>query len=226
MKASTASRLVVAVYYDLVCPWCLIGKRNLARAVEDLGVLRPEVAVAHLWRPVELLPDTPSEGLPYEAFYEHRLGGAENVARRRSQIQAAGRAAGVEFAFDRIESLPNTSAAHGLVEGLSRTYDEAAIGAFIDRLFAAYFTRGQNIGAPRVLLQLARASGLDVVAGMKHADDHQRVSSRSAGHPTAPVAGVPAFIFEDGQILSGAHAPEVLLGAMLKAIEEKTAAVA
>ena len=36
--------LKVEVWFDLICPWCLIGKRNLDATLEVLHTRRPGVA--------------------------------------------------------------------------------------------------------------------------------------------------------------------------------------
>ena len=130
--------MTVEVFFDFVCPWCLIGKRQLDAAVRKLAELRPDVQLHIVWRSHALLPDTPVGGVPYRAFYVARLGSPEAVTRRRAQVQQAGTAAGVQFAFDRIELLPNTAKAHAWV---ARTA-QAQQAKFIDRIFTAYFLEG------------------------------------------------------------------------------------
>ena len=51
--------LSIEVYFDFICPWCLIGKRQLDQALAQLRVAQPEVQVAVSWRGVQLLPALP-----------------------------------------------------------------------------------------------------------------------------------------------------------------------
>ena len=53
------------VISDVICLWCLIGKRRLAKA---LDLLAPELAVSVRWQPFELNPDMPKEGMVRNAY--------------------------------------------------------------------------------------------------------------------------------------------------------------
>ena len=90
--------LSVEVSFDLVCPWCLIGKRHLDTALAMLRAQRPDVAVEIAWRSCPLLPRIPPQGVPFTDFYRQRLGSAGAVARRQAQVREAARAAGTEVA--------------------------------------------------------------------------------------------------------------------------------
>ena len=89
--------LEIEVFLDFICPWCLIGTRHLRAAMKRLTELRPEIELRVVWRSVQLLPNTPLVGEPYQAFYLARLGGSEAVAARRAQLQQAGRPVGINF---------------------------------------------------------------------------------------------------------------------------------
>jgi len=209
--------LNIEVFFDFICPWCLIGKRNLDTAVSRFAGLRPDVEVWVQWRPQQLLPFTPLGGMPYQAFYRDRLGSAEAVAARRAQVQQAGRAAGIEFAFDRIDVLPNTAAAHGLVDFAASRGGEGRRAALIDRLFTAYFLGGGNIGDDAVLERLGRECGLES-GGLKDHLAHARRQADPTGSGVSMAAtqvnGVPHFVFGPGASLSGAHSPQALVDAM------------
>lgn len=69
-----SQKLSLTAYFDLICPWCLIGKRHLTSALAMLRRQQPGVEVEIEWRPHILLPGTPMSGIPYQAFYERRLG--------------------------------------------------------------------------------------------------------------------------------------------------------
>ena len=56
--------LRVDVWFDVICPWCLIGKRSLGAALK-LDARRPDVTVDISWHSYPLMPDTPSCGVPY-----------------------------------------------------------------------------------------------------------------------------------------------------------------
>lgn len=214
MHAGVDQPLRIDAYFDLVCPWCWIGRRHLADAVLRFSHKEPELAVETLWHGVQLLPDTPAEGLPYQAFYERRLGGHAAVVARRQLVATAGRLAGIEFRFDRIQTMPNTQLAHHLIRHLQMRGDMRRVDTMIERLFAAYFMDGTDIGDADELCRIAASHDLD-------ASEMRRVlasaaQDRSAPNPgSAAISSVPHFVFSGGLAISGAQLPETLL-ALLK----------
>ena len=213
--------LTIDAYFDLICPWCMIGKRHLAAAVTELATLRPDVEPRVAWHPVMLMPETPVSGVPFQAFYEGRLGGAAAVVARQAQVRGAGRSAGIDFAFERIAVFPNTLAAHRLVQHAARQGGSRKAEAVIDATLSAYFTRGENIGDAIVLARLAARCGLDPLAVSAHLDssegaallDQQQEQARRRG-----ISGVPCFVFNDRLAVSGAHPPSALLDVMQRAL--------
>ncbi len=82
------SKLTFEVHFDFVCPWCWIGRRNQAEATRRFQRETPALAVETIWHGQQLLPETPLPGLPYQAFYEHRLGGPVAAAELSSILTA------------------------------------------------------------------------------------------------------------------------------------------
>jgi predicted DsbA family dithiol-disulfide isomerase len=209
--------LEIDVVFDFVCPWCLIGKRNLAAALARFAEMRPDVDVQVRWHSQQLLPDTPPSGVPYQAFYVARLGSAEAVAARRAQVRRAGAAAGVELAFDRIAVLPNTAAAHELVAWAGEQGTAAQQSALIGRVFEAYFIHAEDIGDPYVLARCAAACGLASEGIVERLADAREGRTRPRANDL-PASGVPLFVFNRSQALSGAHPPDTLLAALLQSV--------
>lgn len=208
--------LTIEVYFDLICPWCLIGKRHLANALQQLRATLPDLQPRIVWRSVPLLPDTPLNGLPYQEFYERRLGGPAAVAARRTQVREAGRLAEVEFAFDKIAVMPNTLAAHKLIELVASNGNAAQTDQLIEALFEAYFIAARDIGDLAVLLDIARECGFAI--------NLQQLAEASAAGSNAgeaqAVSGVPYYVFNHRLALSGAQPPETLLKAINQSIDQ------
>ncbi|MEX3979833.1 DsbA family oxidoreductase [Paraburkholderia sp. EG287A] len=214
--------LTIEAFFDFICPWCLIGKRNLDEAVARFANSRPDVRVRVQWRSHQLLPWTPLEGMPYQTFYRDRLGSAEAVAARRAQVQRAGRDAGVEFAFDRIEVLPNTAAAHDLVTFAASRGTREQSAALIDRVLKAYFMEGQNIGDYAVLERLGLECGLERESLAAHMAASERLADptgQRVPYADPQVNGVPYFVFNTGYSLSGVYSPVAMAGTMALAVE-------
>jgi predicted DsbA family dithiol-disulfide isomerase len=208
--------LGVEVHFDFLCPWCLIGKRQLDAALQRFEALAPAARVAVTWRSHELLPDTPPDGLDYEAFYIRRLGSPEAVAWRRLQVREAGRAAGVRFEFDRIRRLPNTARAHALLAQAQAQETPGLAARLVERVLAAYFLEGQDIGAPAVLERLGRECGLPEAA-FEAAESMARAMHAGLARPAGQgVGGVPLFVFDRARAVSGAGSADALLEALLQ----------
>ena len=57
------SEMNIEVVSDVVCPWCYVGKRRLEAALAQSD----DAVVAVRWRPFQLDPTIPSQGLDRRA---------------------------------------------------------------------------------------------------------------------------------------------------------------
>src|SRR3990172_7489619 len=127
--------LQIDVVSDVVCPWCFIGKRKLARALQLYGKRNPDAEPPRVaWHPYQLNPDLPEAGVDRRDYLARKFGGrsAEIYAR----ISAVGADVGILFAFDKVARQPNTLAAHGLI---ALAGDAGLQGAGGGALFRASF---------------------------------------------------------------------------------------
>ena len=207
--------LIIEVYFDLICPWCLIGKHNLDTALQQFRASRPDIRPRIVWRGLPLLPDTPLAGEPYQEFYVRRLGSPAAVTARRAQVREAGQLAGVDFAFDDITVLPNTLAAHALVELVADKGDEAQTAKLIEALFQAYFMAARDIGDVSVLLDIAGECGMTISL-----QQLVGATAKARQEQTAAVSGVPYYVFNERLALSGAHPPATLREAIQRSVDE------
>ena len=192
----------ISVFSDVICPWCYLGKRRLERAVASLGL---DDAVSLRWLPFELNPDMPEDGVP-RAEYRTRKFGAERSAELDARMQGLGREDGVTFAFDKMERTPNTRRAHMLI---AHAHDEGRGDAVVEALFRAYFEDARDIGDPAVLAEIAAAQGLAPEAAQAALGSdtlRETVVMLERRASEIGIGGVPLFIFENGQAVSGAQA--------------------
>src|SRR5437588_10047596 len=88
----------IEVVSDVVCPWCLIGKRRLEKALALLG--REDVQIR--WRPFELNPDAPKGGYDRQAYRTRKFGSKEYAQQLEARVVQAGVEDGILFRFDQI----------------------------------------------------------------------------------------------------------------------------
>jgi len=206
----------IAVFSDVVCPWCYVGRRRLERAVELLGD-KHEVRVT--WKPYQLNSWVPAEGMDRAEYRRIKFGSAERSSGMDTRLQEAGHGEGIELAFDKIARTPNTFQAHRLI-WLAAQHDRQI--EMVDTLFKAYFTDGRDIGDRATLIELAGAAGLDTEATARFLDSDEGVSEveeeeqvgRSLG-----IDGVPFYLLADKYGVSGAQPPEVLANVIERVVE-------
>ena len=194
------------IFSDTICPWCYIGKRRLERALRQ----RPMPELAIRWRAFQLNPGMPSGGMDRQQYLAAKFGSAERAGRLYDTVTRVGSEEGIRFRFDRIARTPNTMKSHRLL-ALAGQYGVQS--TMLDRLFAAYFTEGRDIGSAEVLTEIGLAAGLpqaeiesalaeDSPIGTSLAEDFL---ARRQG-----INGVPYFVFNGRFGLSGAQEPEAL----------------
>ncbi len=206
--------LRIDVYADTVCPWCYLGKRRLAVALAARAPLAPRV----IWRPFELHPDLPVDGVDRDSYLAARAVDRAALERAHHTLVDLGRAQGIEFRFDRIERVPNTRRSHLLVALAAR---RDCADAMLERLMSAYFGEGADIGDFDTLVALAADIGLEArearrAITLRHGQDAIIAAQRHAA--SLGLTGVPTFVFNGEYALSGAQEPAALAGAMDEAV--------
>ncbi|VVP69765.1 hypothetical protein PS918_00999 [Pseudomonas fluorescens] len=210
-------RLRIDVFFDFICPWCLIGKRQLEHAQVQLRSRHPDVQITTMWHGVQLLPQIPVQGESFADFYRKRLGNADAVTMRQAQVQQAAAAVGLTIDLSNIATMPNTADAHRLLERVSAQGNAVQCDTLLERLFAAYFQKGEDLGCRVTLLAIARSCGIDpeVVADCLKGD-----ATPFDGFPGG-TSGVPSFQFDRRMTVVGAQPAQALLVAMNEALKER-----
>lgn len=214
MSTTNTVSYLLEIVSDTICPWCYIGKRRLEAALDLLG----DAATLDVrWRPFELNPDMPREGVERRAYRSRKFGSWERSQQLDAQVKAVGARDGLDFHHERMARTPNTLASHALV----RLAGEAgAQNATVEALFKAYFTDGLDVGNPDVLAEIGVACGLDriqVAAALN--DDKLRadIKSEAQSFVQGGISGVPTVMLNRYVLFAGAQAPELIAKALRRA---------
>lgn len=205
--------LTIEIYSDVVCPWCYVGKRRLERALSQVGS-----DIATTWRPFQLNPTMPKDGMDRTAYLEAKFGSLEAFRQLEEHVLAAGASERIGFAFEKIARTPNTFAAHRLIWFGERKGCQDAV---VDSLFRGYFEEGADIGSIVRLVQLAERAGLNREAVERFLQSDEgiaEVKAEEAAGRKLGIRGVPYFIVNGTYTISGAQ-PSSRFVEMLKQVE-------
>lgn len=214
--SSAAKGIQIDIASDVVCPWCIIGFLQLRRALSRTGL-----AARLRWHPFELNPDMPPEGQNLREHVAEKYGAtAEDSDRARETLVEMGAELGFTFAFTDDSRIVNTFAAHQLLdwaEGQGRQHDLKLA------LFAAYFTRGEDVSDPAVLERAAVTAGLDGPAARHALDSGAHVAAVRAKQRVwteRGVHGVPTMVFGQKYMVTGAQEVDGYITLLNRVAEE------
>ena len=201
----------IAIYSDLICPWCYIGKRRMEEA---LRLLPPGTEVSQSWRPFQLNPEMLREGLNRKMYRTKKFGSWEKSLALDAQVTADGKTVGIEFRYDLQTHTPNTFDSHRLVwlAGTAGVQD-----AVVEALFRAYFCEGANFSDHIQLIEIGASAGLEVARLKGFFDGEEGASAVRAEEQRAKmldISGVPLYVVNKTALISGAQPPETFLEAI------------
>jgi len=197
------------VFSDIVCPWCYLGKRRLEQTLAALSPHQADVT----WRAYRLDPTIPREGIDRDTYLTQKFGGAEAIEHSHRRLTEMGRAEGIDYHFDLIRRSPNTIDAHRVIRWAATEGRQETV---VERLFAAYFTEGRDVGDRAVLAAIAREAGLagDVAARLATDEDMASVQDEIDTAYRMGITGVPCFVIDRRVGVMGAQTRDVLLEAI------------
>ncbi len=206
----------IDVVSDVVCPWCIVGYRQLDAALKQENVL------AQLrWHPFELNPNMGAEGQNLREHIAEKYGSTpEQSQQARARLTGLGAELGFTFKFSDDSRIVNTFAAHQLLDWAEAQGRQHPLKL---ALFDAYFTKQQDVSDTEVLLSTIEAVGLDRIAARKALESGahvQPVREKQQFWTSRGISGVPSMVFGGKYLLTGAQGAETYAQVLQRCLAE------
>lgn len=201
-----------------MCPFCYIGKRKFEMALEQFPD-KEHIEVE--WKSFQLMPELKTA--PGKSM-NHILAETKGISPDQAKVmnQQVTRLAGqVGLDYNLEKSIPaNTFNAHRFAH-FAKTQGKQIEAE--EALFKAYFTDTQNIDDYAVLIQLGKEIGLEedrLKAALEDGSYSNEVRQDIYEAHQIGVRGVPFFVFDRKQAVSGAQDPSTFLQVLEKTFAE------
>ncbi len=215
---TAATTIRIDIVSDVVCPWCIVGLKQLEKA---LASLEGEVIAEVHWHPFELNPQMPPEGQDLREHIAEKYGSSRaDSDAARSRLTALGESLGFEFRFHEGMRIRNTFRAHQLLHWAG---EQGAETALTRELFHSYFTLQENVDDPEALVATAARAGLDpaeateILSDGRYAD---AVRQEERLWLQRGISAVPSFVFDERYLIPGAQDASVFASVLQKLREE------
>jgi predicted DsbA family dithiol-disulfide isomerase len=229
-QVSTRPTVTVEVWSDVVCPWCYIGKRKfaagLAQVEAELTEAGIDVAFDVSYHPYQLDPTAaPGRATPVIDAYAKKFGGPERASAIIANVSQRAAEVGLEFRMDRALRA-NTLLAHRLIWLAAQPDSPVTQDAMKERLLAAYFHDGLNIGDPDVLADCAAEIGFDrgevyeFLASGRGTDDVRAELDVASDNG---ITAVPTYVINGRWAIPGAQEPETFAQVLRKMADQAVA---
>lgn len=204
----------IEIWSDYVCPFCYIGERKLSKALE-LTKMKDKVEI--VFHSFELNPHAKKE---YDENINKLMADKYGMSLERAieankGIVESAQSVGLVFNFEDLQPT-NTFDAHR-VSHLARS--EGKLIEFTEAVMRSYFTDSLNISDTSVLLKVAKEVGLSSsrvkeILDSKEFTDEVRQDEQKASQSN--ISGVPYFLFNGEEAISGAQAVEIFVDVIEK----------
>jgi len=199
----------VEIWSDVVCPFCYIGKRRFEHALKQFA---HNENVEIEWRSFQLDPDAkPVPGQTVHEYLAQRKGVSVQEGKRMNDYMAdMAKEVGLQYNFDKAV-ITNTLDAHRVLHFAKKHGKQNELK---ERLFAAYYTEGRDLGNAETLAELAETVGLEgeKVKEMLQSDAYKtEVTQDQYEAQQVGARGVPFFVFNNRYAVSGAQPVELFL---------------
>lgn len=211
--------LKIDIVSDVSCPWCIVGYKSLAKALDKL---EPKITPDTRWKPFELNPDMPAEGQHLAEHLHGKYGSSQaDIDAFRSMIKERGEALGFHFAIRENARIYNTFNAHRLLYW-AKEFDKQT--ALTLALFELYFTDGGNPANIEQLIKTAAKVGLppdDARKLLASEQFAQEVREEEAKYKNMGIDSVPTFIINDKYRITGGQPVDTFVDTLRKIVAEE-----
>ncbi|GAB3487708.1 DsbA family oxidoreductase [Marinomonas epiphytica] len=215
MKAAIEIKFVS----DIMCPWCVVGLRNLEIALANLD---DKVSSEMTFQPFELNPQMPAEGQNFAEHIVEKYGiTPEQSNENRQMIQARGKEVNFDFNFADDSRMRNSFDAHRLLHWAELEGKQAELK---NALFEAHFTHNQDVSDHSILANIAADVGLErsVALGVLEQGHYaEEVRRQEAFWQQNGISSVPTVIINNKYAISGGQPAEQFRLALEQILQEE-----
>ena len=219
---SELKTLKIDIVSDVVCPWCIVGYRNLSQALTSLeDTLTADVQ----WHPFELNPMMGPTGQEIREHLAEKYGSTEaDSAGVRARLTSMGADAGFTFNWSDGMRIYNTFDCHRLLDWAASKGKQHALQM---ALFAHYFTHNLPLNDEAKLLDTVASVGLpvDEARAILASEGHTEATQQALAHYKGMgIQSVPTFIINDKYAITGGQSASVFIEALTQIAQESTGA--
>lgn len=208
----------IDIVSDVACPWCYVGKKKLEKALAQVGnSITPEVR----WRPFQLSPEIPEEGIDYKLHLTQKFGSLDRLDGAWKRLTDIGKEIGINFQFQNIPKATNTLVLHALVAALPTLEEQQNL---VERFFAANFENGLDLTDKEVVWNVTEPvykDGTRFEAIYNDGNLKQEIQKEIQYYHQNGISGVPYFIIGGKYAVSGAQDTSVFVEVIETVIKER-----
>lgn len=203
----------IQIWSDFLCPYCLLGKKHLMKALEEAGVTDAVIEMKSFL----LNPGPPRSGQGMRQHLKEKYGYTNaQVDENFESLTRAGAEWGLKMDFEKAVDA-STDRAHALLQ-YAKTKGLGT--ALSDRLQVAGYLEGATLDDDSTLLRLAGEVGLSDEEAKAALDDdsfHQQACAEYRQALEYSARGVPFFVINERFAISGAQPVDVFVKTLKKA---------
>jgi len=222
---AAAVPLRIDIVSDVVCPWCIIGLKQVEQALTLVG---QDIAAETHWHPFQLNPHMAPEGEDTAEHIARKYGSTPEQSRiNRSRLSDIGNSVGFAFNYGEGMRIYNTFNAHKLLTIFGSERGWRAQTALKMALFTAYFQDRSDVSDTDVLCDIAEAQGMDRAVALAWINDAaltETVRAEMEHWTDQNITGVPAIIFDQKYMVPGAQSAETFADVINKVLTKRAAA--
>ena len=222
---AAAVPLRIDIVSDVVCPWCIIGLKQVEQALTLVG---QDIAAETHWHPFQLNPNMPPEGEDTAEHIARKYGSTPEQSRaNRQRLSDIGDSVGFAFNYDEGMRIYNTFNAHKLLTIFGSERGWRAQTSLKMALFTAYFQDRRDVSDTEVLCDIAEAQGMDRAVALAWINDAaltETVRAEMEHWTDQNITGVPAIIFDQKYMVPGAQSAETFADVINKVLAKQAAA--
>ena len=161
-----------------------------------------------VWRPFQLNPKIPSEGIDREIYLTSKFGNKENARSIYQQIEDEGKLNKIYFQFSKIKKTPNSFLSHKL---LAFAHGKKKQSEVLELIFYEYFIEGEDIGNIETLINISKKAKIfdnNIKKYIFSKQDNHELLNEEQQAKKIGISSVPCFIFNKEFVINGAQPKE------------------